>query len=34
MAHERCDPYVWVRLDADGVTADLLMSMPEFERGY
>jgi hypothetical protein len=34
MAHERCDPYVWVRLDADGATADVLMSMPEFERGF
>lgn len=34
IAHERCDPYVWVRLDAAGATANLLMSMPEFERGY
>ena len=34
MAHERCDPYIWVRLDADGATADVLMAMPEFERWY
>lgn len=34
MSQERCDPYIWVRLNADGTTADVLMSMPEFERGY
>ena len=34
MVQERCDPYVWVRLDAKGATADVLMSMPELERGY
>jgi len=34
MTQERCDPYVWVRLNADGATADVLMAMPEFERGF
>jgi hypothetical protein len=34
MVQERCDPYVWVRVDGEGVTADVLMSLPELERGY
>jgi hypothetical protein len=33
MLHERCDPYVWVRLDAAGATADVLMALPEMEGG-
>ncbi len=33
MVHERCDPYVWVRLDSNGATADVLMMMPEPGRG-
>jgi hypothetical protein len=32
MLHERCDPYVWVRLDAPGATADVLMALQETER--
>lgn len=32
--HERCDPYVWVRLDSGGVVSDVLMSMPVAEGGY
>jgi hypothetical protein len=33
MLHERCDPYVWVRLDASGAIADVLMALPELEGG-
>ena len=33
MLQERCDPYVWVRLNAPGATADVLMALPELERG-
>ena len=34
MIHERCDPYVWVRLDSDGSTADVLMTLSEMEGSY
>jgi hypothetical protein len=34
IGHERCDPYVWVRVASDGTSADVLMAMPEFERGF
>jgi hypothetical protein len=34
IGHERCDPYVWVRVASEGTTSDVLMSMPEFERGF
>jgi hypothetical protein len=34
MVQERCDPYVWVRLDGQGVIADVLMSMPELQGGF
>jgi hypothetical protein len=27
MQHERCDPYVWVRLESHGSSADVLMTM-------
>jgi hypothetical protein len=34
IGHERCDPYIWVRVASDGTAADVLMPMPEFERGF
>ncbi len=34
MVQERCDPYVWVRLDGQGAVADVLMAMPEMQGGY
>jgi hypothetical protein len=33
MLQERCDPYVWVRLNALGATADVLMALPELQGG-
>lgn len=34
MVQERCDPYVWVRLDGAGAVADVLMSMGDLQGGY
>jgi hypothetical protein len=33
MVQERCDPYVWVRLDGEGAIADVLMAMPDLQGG-